>query len=140
MVLAQSILPSTPEPKEMGRHSINIFLQQVRRQGLGPQPHAPHTLPIPHTFSPNRYGDKVSGPNHTLPTVRGARYSGGLSVHKFRKQVTFQRMTRTANRELAPRAARISRLEGMEGHAKAADVRLEKYFPGEEFRLQVGGA
>ena len=77
------------------------------------------------------YGDKCSGTNHILPTKGAAHYSGGLSVHKFIKVVTTQRMTREANREVGAAAARISRLEGMEGHARAADVRLRKYFPGE---------
>ena len=45
--------------------------------------------------------------------------------------MTTQRMTREANREVGQAAARISRLEGMEGHARSADVRLRKYFPGE---------
>jgi sulfopropanediol 3-dehydrogenase len=79
------------------------------------------------------YGDKVSGPNHILPTKGAARYSGGLSVHKFIKAVTWQRMTREANRDLAQVAARISRLEGMEAHARTADARLARYFPGEAF-------
>ena len=79
------------------------------------------------------FGDKASGPNHILPTKGAARYSGGLSVHKFLKVLTWQRMTRDANRELAPVAARISRLEGMEAHARTADDRMEKYFPGESF-------
>ena len=52
-------------------------------------------------------------------------------VHKFLKIVTTQRMAKEANREVGQAAARISRLEGMEGHARAADVRLRKYFPGE---------
>ena len=77
------------------------------------------------------YGDKCSGTNHILPTKGAAHYTGGLSVHKFLKIVTTQRMTREANREVGQVAARISRLEGMEGHARAADVRLRKYFPGE---------
>jgi sulfopropanediol 3-dehydrogenase len=77
------------------------------------------------------YGDKCSGTNHILPTKGAAHYTGGLSVHKFMKIVTTQRMTREANREVGQAAARISRLEGMEGHARAADVRLRKYFPGE---------
>lgn len=77
------------------------------------------------------YGDKCSGPNHILPTKGAAHYTGGLSVHKFLKIVTTQRMTKEANREVGGAAARISRLEGMEGHARAADVRLRKYFPGE---------
>ena len=79
------------------------------------------------------FGDKTSGPNHILPTKGAARYSGGLSVHKFVKTVTWQRMTRAANRQVAQVAARISRLEGMEAHARTADDRLAKYFPGETF-------
>ena len=79
------------------------------------------------------FGDKTSGPNHILPTKGAARYSGGLSVHKFLKTVTWQRMTRGANREIAQVTARISRLEGMEAHARTADDRMEKYFPGETF-------
>lgn len=79
------------------------------------------------------FGDKASGPNHILPTKGAARYSGGLSVHKFIKTVTWQRMAREANRQIAPVTARISRLEGMEAHARTADDRLDKYFPGERF-------
>jgi len=79
------------------------------------------------------YGDKASGPNHILPTKGAARYSGGLSVHKFMKTLTWQRMTREANREIAQVTARISRLEGMEAHARTADDRMDKYFPGEKF-------
>ncbi len=71
------------------------------------------------------YGDKASGPNHILPTKKAARYSGGLSVHKFIKTLTWQRMTREASRRIAPVTARISRLEGMEAHARTADHRLE---------------
>ena len=83
------------------------------------------------------YGDKCSGTNHILPTKGAAHYTGGLSVHKFMKVVTTQRMTRQANREVAQAAARISRLEGMEAHARAGDVRLQKYFPGENFNTDV---
>jgi sulfopropanediol 3-dehydrogenase len=79
------------------------------------------------------FGDKTSGPNHILPTKGAARYSGGLSVHKFLKTVTWQRMTREANRDIAQVTARISRLEGMEAHARTADERLAKYFPDERF-------
>jgi sulfopropanediol 3-dehydrogenase len=77
------------------------------------------------------YGDKCSGTNHILPTKGAAHYTGGLSVHKFMKIVTTQRMTQEANRQVGATAARIARLEGMEGHARAADVRLRKYFPDE---------
>jgi len=81
------------------------------------------------------FGDKTSGPNHVLPTSGAARYTGGLSVHKFMKTVTWQRATREAARPLAEATARISRLEGMEGHARSADIRLTKFFPGENFDL-----
>lgn len=81
------------------------------------------------------YGDKVSGPNHVLPTNGAAHYTGGLSVGKFLKTVTWQRSTREANRKIGQACARISRLEGMEGHARTADVRLAKYFPGHNFDL-----
>ena len=81
------------------------------------------------------YGDKASGPNHVLPTKGAARYSGGLSVHKFMKTLTWQRMSREASREIGLVTARISRIEGMEGHARTADDRLLKYYPGESFDL-----
>ncbi len=81
------------------------------------------------------FGDKTSGPNHVLPTSGAARYTGGLSVHKFMKTVTWQRATREAARPLAEATARISRLEGMEGHARSADIRLAKFFPDEVFDL-----
>lgn len=79
------------------------------------------------------FGDKASGPNHILPTKGAARYSGGLSVHKFLKTLTWQRMSRDASKDVALATARLSRLEGMEAHARTADVRLEKYFPSENF-------
>ena len=81
------------------------------------------------------YGDKASGPNHILPTKGAGRYSGGLSVHKFMKTLTWQRMTRDAARDIGLATARISRLEGMEAHARTADDRLAKYFPGQDFDL-----
>lgn len=80
------------------------------------------------------FGDKASGPNHILPTKRAARYSGGLSVAKFMKSLTWQRMTPEGMREVAVVTARLSRLEGMEAHARTADARLHKYFPGQTFR------
>jgi sulfopropanediol 3-dehydrogenase len=79
------------------------------------------------------FGDKVSGPNHILPTKGTARYSAGLSVHKFLKPLTWQRMTRAGNRKVAQATSRISRLEGMEAHARSSDQRLAKYFPGDVF-------
>ncbi|WP_171133128.1 MULTISPECIES: histidinol dehydrogenase [unclassified Ruegeria] len=85
------------------------------------------------------YGDKATGTNHVLPTSGAASYTGGLSVHKYMKIVTWQRATREGSKSIAEATARISRLEGMEGHARAADVRLAKYFPDEQFDLTADG-
>jgi sulfopropanediol 3-dehydrogenase len=81
------------------------------------------------------YGDKCTGPNHVLPTKRVARYSGGLSADKFLKKLTYQRMTKEANKTMGVSAARISRIEGMEGHAMAGDARLAKYYPNDTFDI-----
>ena len=81
------------------------------------------------------FGDKASGPNHILPTKAAGRYSGGLSAHKFLKILTWQRMDRESTLKIAQTSSRISRLEGMEGHARASDVRLSKYFPDDTFDL-----
>jgi sulfopropanediol 3-dehydrogenase len=78
------------------------------------------------------YGDKATGPNHILPTKAAGRYSAGLSVHKFLKPLSYQRMTRGGSRDVALATARISRTEGMEAHARSADIRLAKYFPGHD--------
>lgn len=85
------------------------------------------------------FGDKASGTNHVLPTSGAANYTGGLSVHKFMKIVTWQRASREGAKPVAEATARISRLEGMEGHARTADVRLHKYFPDETFDLTANG-
>lgn len=81
------------------------------------------------------YGDKAAGPNHILPTKFAARYSAGLSVHKFLKPLTWQRMTREASARIGEVAARISRVEGMEAHARTADARIQKYQPGSNVDL-----
>ena len=81
------------------------------------------------------FGDKASGTNHVLPTSGAANYTGGLSVHKYMKIVTWQRATREGSKPVAEATARISRMEGMEGHARTADIRLRKYFPNENFDL-----
>ena len=73
------------------------------------------------------YGDKCSGPNHILPTKGAGKYTGGLYVGKFIKTVTYQKMNKESNKEVGAAAARISRYEGMEAHARTGDVRLRKY-------------
>ena len=84
------------------------------------------------------FGDKATGPNHILPTKGAGRYSAGLSVHKFLKPLSWQSMTREGAREVALATARISRAEGMEGHARSADIRLARYYPGVNFDLGEG--
>ncbi|MGH9102249.1 MAG: histidinol dehydrogenase [Acidimicrobiales bacterium] len=73
------------------------------------------------------YGDKVSGPNHILPTRRAARFSGGLWVGKFLKTVTYQHMDRAASLEMARHCAVEATAEGMVAHARTATLRTERY-------------
>ncbi|HVL59326.1 MAG TPA: histidinol dehydrogenase, partial [Burkholderiaceae bacterium] len=75
------------------------------------------------------YGDKGVGTNHTLPTSKAARYTGGLWVGKFIKTVTWQRLTRDASRRIAPAMSRICEVEGMLAHQITADVRERRYAP-----------
>jgi sulfopropanediol 3-dehydrogenase len=74
------------------------------------------------------YGDKVIGTNHTLPTRKAARYTGGLWVGKYLKTVTYQEVTsQAASAELGRLCGRAARLELFEGHARSGDVRAHKY-------------
>ena len=73
------------------------------------------------------YGDKGVGTNHTLPTGRAARYTGGLWVGKFLKTVTWQRLTPEASQRLAPVIGRMCAAEGMLAHERTAAVRVERY-------------
>lgn len=83
------------------------------------------------------HGDKCSGTNHILPTKKAARYSGGLNVQKFMKVLTYQELSEEANLVFSAAGSRISRTEGMEGHARACDWRLRKYFPETEWDFPV---
>jgi sulfopropanediol 3-dehydrogenase len=76
------------------------------------------------------YSDKAIGTNHTLPTGRAARYTGGLWVGKFIKVVTYQRLTREGSNLIAPYANRIATMEGMLAHAATGERRLRKYGAG----------
>ena len=73
------------------------------------------------------YGDKCSGTNHILPTKGAGRYTGGLFVGKFIKNPKFSTDDKESTKEVGATAARISRYEGMEAHARTGDVRLRKY-------------
>ncbi len=83
------------------------------------------------------HGDKCSGTNHILPTRKAACYSGGLNVHKFLKICTYQHIDSNANAIIGPVASRLSRVEGMEGHARACDWRLRKFFPEQKWDFTV---
>ncbi len=73
------------------------------------------------------YGDKVIGTNHTLPTMKAARYTGGLWVGKFIKTCTFQRVTREASVMVGEYCSRLCALEGFAGHKEQADIRVRRY-------------
>ncbi len=83
------------------------------------------------------HGDKCSGTNHILPTKKAARYTGGLNVMKFLKILTWQEISQAANLEFSAAGSRISRIEGMDGHARACDWRLRKYNPGRNWDFEV---
>ena len=113
-----------PEHLEVHARDLDWWLRRLRNYGslfLGEE-------------TTVAFGDKTSGPNHILPTKGAARYTGGLSVGKFLKTLTWQRMTAQATSEIAEVTARLSRMEGMEAHARTADDRLRKFFPGRIFR------
>ena len=106
-----------PEHLEVQAENLNWWLEKLKNYGslfLGEE-------------TTVAYGDKCSGTNHILPTKGAAKYTGGLFVGKFIKTVTFQRMSKESNKEVGAAAARISRIEGMEAHARTGDARLRKY-------------
>ena len=72
------------------------------------------------------FGDYASGTNHTLPTLGAARYTGGVWVGTFLKICTYQTMTKEAMLGIAPLVANLAHGEGLIGHARAAEIRIEK--------------
>jgi sulfopropanediol 3-dehydrogenase len=96
----------------------DYFLQNLQNYGalfLGPRTNV-------------AYGDKVIGTNHTLPTHRAARYTGGLWVGKFLKTCTYQKvLTDQASAEVGEVCSRLCVLEGFFGHAEQANVRVRRY-------------
>ena len=106
-----------PEHLEVMSERNDYYLQKLRNYGslfLGEE-------------STVAYGDKGVGTNHTLPTSRAARYTGGLWVGKFIKTVTYQRLSPQASRRIAPIMSRICGVEGMLAHQITADVREKRY-------------
>nr|WP_290446002.1 histidinol dehydrogenase [Ihubacter massiliensis] len=72
------------------------------------------------------FGDYASGTNHTLPTLGAARYTGGVWVGTFLKTCTYQSMSKQAMLDIAPLVSNLARGEGLTGHARAAEIRMEK--------------
>ncbi len=73
------------------------------------------------------YGDKVIGTNHTLPTQKAAKYTGGLWVGKFLKTCTYQRVTEEASVMIGEYCSRLCAIEGFAGHKEQADIRVRRY-------------
>lgn len=95
----------------------NYFLENMRNYGglfLGPETNV-------------AYGDKVIGTNHTLPTKKAARYTGGLWVGKFLKNCTYQRCTPEASAMVGEYCARLCHIEGFMGHKEQAALRVRRY-------------
>ena len=95
----------------------DYFLQNMRNYGalfLGPETNV-------------AYGDKVIGTNHTLPTKKAARYTGGLWVGKFLKTCTYQRVAPEATAMIGEYCSRLCELEGFAGHQAQADLRVARY-------------
>jgi sulfopropanediol 3-dehydrogenase len=95
----------------------NYFLENMRNYGalfLGPETNV-------------AYGDKVIGTNHTLPTRKAARYTGGLWVGKFLKTCTYQRVSPEASATVGEYCSRLCELEGFMAHKEQADIRVRRY-------------
>ena len=95
----------------------NYFLENMSNYGalfLGPETNV-------------SYGDKVIGTNHTLPTMKAARYTGGLWVGKFIKTCTYQRVSPEATAMIGEYCSRLCALEGFAGHKAQADLRVARY-------------
>jgi sulfopropanediol 3-dehydrogenase len=108
-----------PEHVQVIAADPNWWLQNLRAYGslfLGEGSAVPH-------------GDKCSGTNHILPTKKAGYHTGGLNVLKFLKICTYQEIGPASNKMFSAVASRLSRVEGMEGHARACDWRLQKFFP-----------
>ncbi|HVB56281.1 MAG TPA: histidinol dehydrogenase [Candidatus Acidoferrales bacterium] len=105
------------EHVEILTRNPRYFLEHMRNYGsmfLGPETNV-------------AFGDKVIGTNHTLPTKRAARYTGGLWVGKFMKTVTYQECTEKASAEIAEYCSRLCAIERFWAHKEQADLRLRRY-------------
>jgi len=105
------------EHVEIMTRNPRYFLEHMRNYGslfLGPETNV-------------AYGDKVIGTNHTLPTRRAARYTGGLWVGKFMKTATYQQCTEEASVLIGEYCSRLCAIERFWGHKEQADIRIRRY-------------
>lgn len=78
------------------------------------------------SVTPEVIGDYVSGSNHVLPTARSARFSSGLGVLDFMKRTSILKLDRAALEKIGPAAMTLARAEGLEGHRRSVEIRLQK--------------
>ncbi|HEY8380617.1 MAG TPA: histidinol dehydrogenase [Microvirga sp.] len=118
--------------EEMVREADEISSEHVQVMTRDPEYFLAHMTNYGALFLGPRtnvsYGDKVIGTNHTLPTKKAARYTGGLWVGKFLKTVTYQRvLTDEASAMIGEYCSRLCMLEGFVGHAEQANIRVRRY-------------
>lgn len=124
IILVDSIDEAVAEADRIASEHVEVltenpdyFLQRMTNYGalfLGPETNV-------------AYGDKVIGTNHTLPTKRAARYTGGLWVGKFIKTVTYQKVSPEASVIIGEYGSRLCELEGFMGHKAQCDLRVQRY-------------
>ncbi len=117
---------------EMVRIADDIASEHVQVMTRDPQYFLDHMTNYGALFLGNRtnvaYGDKVIGTNHTLPTRKAARYTGGLCVGKFLKTCTYQRVTTdAASAMVGEYCSRLCALEGFAGHGEQANIRVRRF-------------
>jgi sulfopropanediol 3-dehydrogenase len=124
IILVADLVEAVQEADRLAYEHVEImtrnpryFLEHMRNYGslfLGPETNV-------------AYGDKVIGTNHTLPTRRAARYTGGLWVGKFMKTVTYQQCTEEASVLIGEYCSRLCAIERFWGHKEQADIRVRRY-------------
>jgi len=124
IILVDSVDEAVSEADRIAAEHVEVltrepryFLDRMKNYGalfLGPQTNV-------------SYGDKVIGTNHTLPTLRAARYTGGLWVGKFLKTCTYQEITDAASVTIGDYCSRLCAIERFWGHKEQADLRLRRY-------------
>ena len=118
IILCDTVEEMLAEGDRIASENPDIFLENMKNYGalfLGARTNV-------------AFGDKVIGTNHTLPTLRAARYTGGLWVGKFLKTCTYQKiLTDEASAKIGAYGSRLCHMEGFTGHAEQANLRVRRY-------------